>query len=127
MQLKYRALLQLHDTPIVADLSSSAEILHGRPAQGAVIPRFPKRINMRQIWQRLIEIQDAQKQQFNRAHRAKDLRVLKINKQVHFFPNKQGTGGLNWLTGTVSETLDYGHSYMITGPNRRVSGETELT
>ena len=31
-----RALLQLHDTPIMADLPSPAEILHGRPAQGTV-------------------------------------------------------------------------------------------
>ena len=31
-----RALLQLCDTPIVADLPSPAEILHGRPAQSAV-------------------------------------------------------------------------------------------
>ena len=115
-----RALLQLHDTPIVADLPSPAEILHGRPAQGAVIPRRPKRINMRQIQQRLIEIQDAQKQQFDRSHRAKDLWVLKINEQVCFFPNKQGTGHLTWLTGTVSQILDCGHSYMITGPNSRV-------
>ena len=30
-----RALLQLHDTPITADLLSPAEILHGRPAQGS--------------------------------------------------------------------------------------------
>ena len=86
-----RALLQLHDTPIAADLPSPAEILHGRPAQGAVIPRCPKWINMRQIQWRLIEIQDTQKQQFDRAHRAKDLQVLNTNEQVHFFPNKQGT------------------------------------
>ena len=43
-----RALLQLCNTPIVADLPSPAEILHGKPAQGAVIPRHPKQINMRQ-------------------------------------------------------------------------------
>ena len=30
-----RALLQLHDTPIMADLPSPAEILHGHPAQGS--------------------------------------------------------------------------------------------
>ena len=68
-----RALLQLCDTPIAADLPSPAEILHGGSAQGAVIPRHPKWINMRQIWWRLIEIQHAQKQEINRAHRAKDL------------------------------------------------------
>ena len=33
-----RALLQLHDTPITADLPSPAEILHGWPTQGAVMP-----------------------------------------------------------------------------------------
>ena len=106
-----RALLQLHDTPIAADLPSPAEILHGRPAQGAVVPRCPKRINIRQICQRLIEIQNAQKEQFDQAHRAKDLQVLNINEEVHFFPNKQGTGHPTWLTGTVSQILDSGHSY----------------
>ena len=115
-----RALLQLCDTPIVADLLSPAEILHGRPAEGAVIPRCPKQINMRQIRWRLIEIQDTQKQQFDRSHRAKDLPVLKINKQVCFIPNKQGMGHLTLLTGTVSQILDCGHSYIITGPNGRV-------
>ena len=33
-----RALLQLCDTPITKDLPSSVEILHGQPAQGAVMP-----------------------------------------------------------------------------------------
>ena len=84
-----RALCQLHDTPIVADLPSPAEILPGRPAQSAVISRYPKCINMRQIQQRLIEIQDAQKQHFDRDHTVKDLWVLNINEQVHFFPNKE--------------------------------------
>ena len=32
-----RALLQLCDTPIMADLPSPAEILHGHPAQGTVL------------------------------------------------------------------------------------------
>ena len=60
-----RALLKLCDTPIVADLPSPVEILHGRPAQGTVVPRHPKWINIRQICQRLIEIQNAQKEQFD--------------------------------------------------------------
>ena len=34
-----KALFQLHDTPIMADLPSPAEILHGRPAQGSVLSR----------------------------------------------------------------------------------------
>ena len=37
-----RALLQLCDTPITADLPSPAEILHGCPAQGAVLSRPSK-------------------------------------------------------------------------------------
>ena len=53
-------------------------------------------------------------------YRAKDLWVLKVNEQVQFFPNKQGTGPLTWLTGTVTEILDCGCSYMIQGPNGRV-------
>ena len=44
-----KALLQLHDTPITADLPSPAEILHGHPAQGAVLSRPSKRVNIRQI------------------------------------------------------------------------------
>ena len=35
-----RALLQLCDTPLVKDLPSPAEILHGWPAQGAVMPNL---------------------------------------------------------------------------------------
>ena len=45
--------------------------------------------------------------------------MLKVNKQVQFFPNQQGTGPLTWLTGTVTEILDCGHSAESTG-------ETEL-
>ena len=63
-----RALLQLHDTPIMADLPSPAEILHGRPAQGTLPSWPPKRVNIHQIHQRLIKLQDKHKEQFNRAH-----------------------------------------------------------
>ena len=41
-----RALLQLHDTPITADLPSPAEILHGRPAQGTLLSWPSKRVNI---------------------------------------------------------------------------------
>ena len=44
-----RALLQLCDTPIAADLPSPAEILHGWPAQGAVMPRHHRPINIPRI------------------------------------------------------------------------------
>ena len=115
-----RALLQLQDIPILADLPSPSEILHGQPTQGAVLSRPSKQINIPQIWQRLVEIPNIQKEQFDRAHRAKDLWVLKVNKPVQFFPNKQGTGPLIWLTGTVTKILDCGHSYMIQSPNGRV-------
>ena len=115
-----RALLQLWDTPISADLPSPAEILHAWPTQRAVISRSLKPINICQIQQRLTEIQNTQKEQFSKAHRAKDLQVLNVNKQVQFFPNKQGIGSLTWLTRTVTEILDCGHSYMIQGPNGRV-------
>ena len=114
------ALLQLWDIPILADLPSPAEILHGCSTQGAVLSRPSKPINIHQIQQRLIEIQDRQKEQFNKAHRAKDLWVLKSKKQVQFFPNKQGTGPFPWMTGTVTEILDCGHSYLIQAPNGRV-------
>ena len=44
-----RALLQLHDTRIAKDFPSPAEILHGRPAQGAVMPRRDRPINIPRI------------------------------------------------------------------------------
>ena len=56
-----RALLQLHDTPIMVDLPSPAEILHGCPAQGTVLSRPSKRVNIHQIQQRLVELQEKQK------------------------------------------------------------------
>ena len=103
-----KALLQLHDTPIMADLPSPAEILHGHPAQGTVLSRPSKRINIHQIRQRLVKLQEKQKEQFDRAHRAKDLCPLKVREQVQFFHNKQGTGPIKWMTGTVTETLKCG-------------------
>ena len=55
--------------------------------------------------QRLVELQEKQKEQFNRAHRAKDLCPLKVKEQVQFFQNKQATGPIKWVTGTVVEIL----------------------
>ena len=55
-----RALLQICDTPITADLPSPAEILHGCPAQGTVLSRPYKRVNICQIRQRLVELQEKQ-------------------------------------------------------------------
>ena len=115
-----RALLQLCDTPIMADLSSPAEILHGCPTQGAVLSRASKRVNICQIRQRLIELQEKQKEHFDKAHRAKDLCILKVKEQVQFFHNRQGTGPVKWTTNTVTEILECGQSYMIQGPNSRV-------
>ena len=85
-----RALLQLHDTPITADLPSPAEILHGHPAQGTVLSRPSKRVNIHQIHQRLVKLQEKQKEQFNRAHRARDLCPLKVREQVQFFLHDPG-------------------------------------
>ena len=107
----------------MADLPSPAEILHGCPAQGTVLSRPSKRINIHQIRQRLVELQEKQKEHFNRAnraHRAKDLHPLKVKEQVQFFHNKQGTGPIKWMTGTVTEILECGRSYMIQAPNGRV-------
>ena len=44
-----RALLQLRDTPITKDLPSLAEILHGRPAKGAVMPQCYRPVNIQKI------------------------------------------------------------------------------
>ena len=115
-----KALLQLCDTPIMADLPSPAEILHGHPAQGTVLSRPSKRVNICQIWQKLIKLQEKQKENFDKAHRAKDLCVLKVKEQVQFFPNKQGTGPVKWITGTVTEILECGCLYMVQAPNGRV-------
>ena len=101
-----RALLQLCDTPIMADLPSPAEILHGCPAQGTVLSRPSKRVNICQIRQRLVKLQEKQKEHFDRAHRAKDLCPLKVKEKVQFFHNKQGTGPIKWMTGTVTKILE---------------------
>ena len=87
-----KALLQLHDTPITAYLLSPAEILHGRPAQGTVLSRPSRKVNIHQICQRLVELQEKQKEQFDRAHWARDLHPLKVKERVQFFQNKQATG-----------------------------------
>ena len=115
-----QALLQLCDTPIMVDLPSPAEILHGHPAQGTVLSRPSKCVNIPQIWQKLIQLQEKQKENFNNAHTAKDPHVLKVKEKVQFFPNKQGTGTLKWITGTVTEILECGCSYMVQAPNGRV-------
>ena len=112
-----RALLQLRDTPIAKDLPSPAEILHGRPAQGAVMPRRHRPVNIQKIRRRLLEIQQTQKEHFDRAHRAKDVRILKVREKVRFFPQKQHGAKIKWLTGTVTEILERGRSYMLEGPN----------
>ena len=95
-----RALLQLCDTPITADLPSPAEILHGHPAQGTVLSRPSKKVNIHQIHQRLLELQEKQKEQFDRAHQARELHPLKVKEQVQFFQNKTATGPIKWMTGT---------------------------
>ena len=112
-----RALLQLRDTPIARDLPSLAEILHGWPTQGAVMPQCHRPVNIPRICRRLVEIQNMQREHFDQAHRAKDERVLKVKEQVRFFPQKQYGAKLKWLTGTVLEILERGCSYIIKGPN----------
>ena len=82
--------------------------------------RPSKCVNICQIQQKLIKLQEKQKENFNKAHRAKDLHVLKVKEQVQFFLNKQGTGPVKWTTGTVTEILEYGCSYMVQAPNSRV-------
>ena len=56
-----QALLQLCDTPIMADLPSPAEILHGHPAQGTVLSRPSKCVHIPQIQQKLIQLQEKTK------------------------------------------------------------------
>ena len=46
--------------------------------------------------------------------------VLKVKEKVQFFLNKQETGPLQWITGTVTEILECGCSYMVQAPNGRV-------
>ena len=85
-----------------------------------VLSRPSKHVNIPQIWQKLIQLQEKQKENFDKAHRAKDLHVLKVKEKVQFFPNKEGTGPLQWITGTVTKILECGHSYMVQAPNSRV-------
>ena len=68
----------------------------------------------------LLSCKREQKEQFDRAHRARDLRPLKVKEQVQFFQNKPATGPIKWTTGTVTEVLECGRSYTIRGPNSRV-------
>ena len=88
-----------------------------RPAQGAVMPRHHRPVNIPKICRWLLEIQQMQKEHFDRAHRAKDERILKVREQVRFFPQKQYGAKLKWLTGTEIEILERGRSYIIEGPN----------
>ena len=119
--LKQEHYFKLWDTPISTDLPSPAKILHGWPAQGAVISRPSKLINIHQIHGRdSLKYRTHRRNSLTEHTRAKVLRVLKVNEQVQFFPSKQGMGPLTWWTGTVTEILDCGHSYMIQGPNGRV-------
>ena len=104
-------------TLIAKDLPSPAEILHGWPAQGAVMPWRHRPVNIPKICWHLLEIQNTQKEHFDWPHRAKDERVLKVKEQVRFFPQKQYGAKLKWLTGTVVEILERGCSYIIKGPN----------
>ena len=114
-----RALLQLRDTPLAKDLPSPAEILHGWLNTRSCHARPHRPINIQRIHRWLLEIQHMQKEHFDQAHRAKDERILKVKKQVRFFPNKQYGMKLKWLTGTVREILERGRSYIIEGPSRK--------
>ena len=81
------------------------------------MPQCHRPVNIPRIRRHLLEIQNTQKEHFDWAHRAKDARVLKVNEQVRFFPQKQYSTKLKWMTGTVSKILERGCSYIITGPN----------
>ena len=103
----------------MADLPSPAEILHGCPAQGTVLSRLSKCVNIPQIWQRLIQLQEKQKENFDKAHRAKDVHVLKVKEKV-VLPQQARHRPVKWITGTVTEILECGCSYMVQAPNGRL-------
>ena len=117
-----RALLQLWDTPIMADLPSPVEILHGQPAQGAVLSRPSKQINIWQIHQRLVKIQNTHRRSSLTEHTEQRINECSrwMNEYSSFQKNKGWVNHITWLTGTVTKVLDCGHSYMIQGPNGRV-------
>ena len=100
-----KALLQLCDTPISTYLPFTSRNSTWKTGTRHSPYKTSKTESiMRWIPQRLIEIQNSQKEQLDRSHRAKDLPVLKVNEKVRFFPNKQGTGAqTTWFTGTVSQ------------------------
>ena len=107
--LRLENYLSYVDTAITTDLPSPAEILHGCPAQGMVLSRPSKRVNICQIRQRLVKLQEKTKRTLQQEPtEAKDLCTLKVKEQVQFFHNKQGTGPIKWMTGTVTEILECG-------------------
>ena len=100
-----RALLQLHDTPITADLPSPSR---DPPWTSSTRYSSFKTIQEGQymsICQRLVELQEKQKEQFDRAHQARDLCPLKVKEQVQFFQNKPASGPIKWTTGTMTEII----------------------
>ena len=76
-----RVLLQLCDTPIMTDLPSPAEILHGHPAQGTVLSRPSKRVNICQIRQRLVKLPRKTKRSLQQSPQS----------QRSIYPQGQGT------------------------------------
>ena len=77
--------------------------LHGHPAQGTVLSRPSKKVNIHQIRQRLVELQEKQKEQFDRAHRAKDLCPLKgqgtspvLSQQTRHRPHQVDNWHSDW-------------------------------
>ena len=114
-----RALLQLRDTPITKDLPSPADILHRCPHKELSFPDVTDLSTYQESANVYLKFKTHKKNTSIGAHRAKDERVLTVNEQVRFFPQKQYGMKLQWLAGTVSEILEKGHSYIITGLNRK--------
>ena len=118
LDLWVNAILMFASTPIMADLPSPAKILHGHPAQGAVLSRPSKRVSICQIRQthwtsRKTERTLWQSPQSQRSMHSQSQGTSPVLSQ-------QCTGPVKWTTGTMTEILECGQSYMIQGPNGRV-------
>ena len=74
------------------------------PLKEQSLSRPSKRVNICQIRQRLVELQEKKKENFDKAHRAKDLHILKVKEQVQFFTTNKAQAP---LSGQLAQWLKY--------------------
>ena len=95
-----RALLQLHDTPIMADLPSQQRSSMDVQHKVQFFQDHPRRSIYVRSARDLLNCKRNKKNSLTEPHQARDLRPLKVKEQVQFFQNKPATGPIKWMTGT---------------------------